>query len=34
MEVASWTGFDQELIHASTNKPPNEEKRSYHLSVC
>ncbi|MBP1931914.1 TnpA family transposase [Ammoniphilus resinae] len=27
MEVASWTGFDQELIHASTNKPPNEEEK-------
>lgn len=27
-EVASWTRFDQQFIHASTNKPPNEEEKT------
>lgn len=26
MEVANWTGFHEQFIHASTNRPPNEEE--------
>ncbi|HCX5354385.1 TPA: Tn3 family transposase, partial [Escherichia coli] len=27
MEVAHWTGFDEMLIHASTNRPPKGEEK-------
>lgn len=27
MEVASWTGFDKQFIHASTNRPPKGEEQ-------
>ncbi|TKI89956.1 hypothetical protein FC695_35140, partial [Bacillus cereus] len=26
IEVAHWTGFEQQFIHASTNKPPKGEE--------
>jgi hypothetical protein len=26
LEVAHWTGFHEQFIHASTNRPPNEEE--------
>ena len=26
MEVANWTGFHEQFIHASSNRPPNEEE--------
>lgn len=27
MEVASWTGFEKQLLHASTLHPPKEEEK-------
>ncbi|SMF75017.1 Transposase and inactivated derivatives, TnpA family [Priestia filamentosa] len=33
LEVASWTEFDQQFIHASTNKSPNSEERSIVLAA-
>jgi hypothetical protein len=27
MEVASWTGFDKQFLHASTLHPPKEEEK-------
>ncbi|AOK92844.1 hypothetical protein AOU00_25270 [Paenibacillus polymyxa] len=27
LEVASWTGFDEQFIHASTNRQPKSEEK-------
>lgn len=33
LEVASWTGFDEQFIHASTNRPPKLEEKSIVLAA-
>ncbi len=33
LEVASWTGFDEQFIHASTNKPPKSDEKAITLAT-
>lgn len=33
LEVASWTGFHEQFIHASSNKSPNEEEKNILLAT-
>uniref|UniRef100_UPI001F1F69EE Tn3 family transposase n=1 Tax=Cytobacillus firmus TaxID=1399 RepID=UPI001F1F69EE len=33
LEVASWTGFHEQFIHASSNKLPNTEEKNILLSA-
>lgn len=33
LEVASWTGFDEQFIHASTNRPPKGEEKTIALAA-
>ncbi|WP_201715524.1 Tn3 family transposase [Rossellomorea arthrocnemi] len=33
MEVASWTGFDEQFIHASSSRPPKGEEKSILLAT-
>lgn len=33
MEVASWTGFDEQFIHASSSRPPKGEEKSILLAA-
>jgi hypothetical protein len=33
LEVASWTGFDEQFIHASTNRPPKGEEKPIALAA-